>query len=233
MLSPFIGFVTGWMWVVSNIFTGATVWLGFAYYLTAVIPFLPAQVIASLLCLVFTGLNISGTKASSSLNNILVTIKLLVLLLFIVVATIQLNTANLQPFNPFGTGVIQGAYFIFFAFAGFARVAVVAEEVKDAKKNVPRAIILSLAISAFVYILVGFTAVGLAGATVLGNSNSPLAEAMLATGNIFVSRIVSFGALVATATVLLSSVWGVSRVLYSMARDNELPGAIGKAAPEV
>jgi APA family basic amino acid/polyamine antiporter len=93
------------------------------------------------------------------------------------------DSSNFASFNPLQLGVLSGAFYIFFAYGGFARVAVVAEEVKDAKRNVPRAILISLAISTIVYIFVGLVAVGLIGAPKLAESNSPLTEAIGATGN--------------------------------------------------
>ena len=228
MLSPFAGFVTGWMWAISNVFVGATVSLGFAYYFAAAAPAIPPRIVAAVLCLLLSGLNTVGVRYSTTVNNILVVLKLIILVFFIVFGATRIKTANLAPFSPFNPGVVHGAYFIFFAFSGFARVSIIAGEVREAAKNVPKAILLSLGISSIVYILVGFVAVGVAGAQTLGNSNSPLADAFKSTGDIFASRIVSFGALIATTTVLLTTIFGVSRMIYSMTENNELPLAMGK-----
>jgi basic amino acid/polyamine antiporter, APA family len=228
MISPFIGFMSGWMWAVSNTLAGAAVALGFSYYLTAAIPVLPLRPVAAVLCLAFTWLNYSGAKHSASVNNVMVVTKLAVLAFFVIVGALNIQSSNLAPFNPFSSGTIYGAYYIFFAFSGFARVTIVAGEVKDAARTVPRAIFLSLAISTAVYLLVGFVAVGLAGPLLLRNSSSPLAAAIEITGNTAASRIVSLGALVATATVLLTSILGVSRMLYAMTLKGQLPRALGK-----
>jgi APA family basic amino acid/polyamine antiporter len=107
-------------------------------------------------------------------------------------------------------------------------VAVAAEEVKDAKRNVPKAILLSLVISTVVYILVGIVAVGLAGSAELAASNSPLTVAIGATGSSLAMQIVSVGGLVATASVLLTSVLGVSRMAFSMARRKDMPQALSR-----
>ena len=126
-------------------------------------------------------------------------------------------------------GVFYGACYIFFAYGGFARVAVVAEEVKDAKRNVPKAILLSLAISTIVYMLVGVVAVGLIGAPKLSDPNSPaLTHAISTTGNATAVYIVSAGGLLATASVLLTSILGVSRVAYAMARRKDIPQTLSK-----
>jgi basic amino acid/polyamine antiporter, APA family len=140
--------------------------------------------------------------------------------------------ANLTLFNPLSPGVFLGAYFIFFAFGGFARVAVVAGEVKDAAKNVPKAILYSLAISSVLYVLVGFVAVGLAGPGLLAESMSPLSDAIAITGNRFAVGLISAGAMVATATVALSSIMGASRMAYAIAARGELPQVMHKLHPK-
>jgi APA family basic amino acid/polyamine antiporter len=232
VISPFSGFLAGWMWMVSNTFTGAAVSLGFAYYLTASFSDLPANVVAAVLCLAFTALNFFGARESARLNTILVVTKLLILVFFVIFGAINANTANFAPFEPFNEGVLYGAYFIFFAYTGFGRAAVVAEEVKDAKRNVPRALLLSLAVSTVIYVLVGIVAVGLVGASGLAGSNSPLAEAMSGTGSPLAVQIVSFGGLLATASVLLTAILGVSRMAYSMARRRDLPQVLAKLNPK-
>jgi APA family basic amino acid/polyamine antiporter len=228
VISPFSGFLAGWMWMVSNTFTGAAVSLGFAYYLTTAFPGLPANVVAAVLCLAFTALNFFGAHESARLNTILVVAKLLVLGFFVVFGAINANTTNFAPFEPLNAGVLYGAYFIFFAYTGFGRAAVVAEEVKDAKRNVPRALLLSLAVSTIIYVLVGIVAVGLVGSAELAGSNSPLAEAIGATGSPLAVQVVSFGGLLATASVLLTAILGVSRMAYSMARRRDMPKALAK-----
>jgi len=228
LISPFSGFLAGWMWILSNTFTGAAVSLGFAYYLTASFPGLPANVVAAVLCLAFTALNFFGARESARLNTILVVAKLLILLFFVVFGAINMNTTNFAPFEPFNAGVLYGAYFIFFAYTGFGRAAVVAEEVKDAKHNVPKALLLSLAVSTIIYVLVGIVAVGLVGSNALKGSNSPLAEAISATGSSLAVQVVSFGGLLATASVLLTAILGVSRMAYSMARRRDMPQVLAK-----
>ncbi|MGB9842695.1 MAG: APC family permease, partial [Candidatus Bathyarchaeales archaeon] len=144
LISPFAGFLAGWMWLLSNTFTGAAVALGFAYYFTAMLPALPSKVVAAVLCIAFTALNFVGARQSALLNNILVAAKVLILIFFIILGACYTSPANFAPFEPFNVGVLYGACFIFFAYIGFARVAVLAEEIKDAKRNVPRAMLLSL-----------------------------------------------------------------------------------------
>ncbi len=226
LVSPTAGFLSGWMWVVSNTFGGAAVSLGFAFYLHAAVPLLPVNVVAAVLCLAFTALNYYGVKQSALLNDVLVSVKLLILAFFVVFGLFFVSPANFAPFKPLDAGVFFGAYFIFFAYGGFARATIVAEEVKDAKRNVPKAVLLSLLISTVVYILVGVVAVGLVGASALEASSSPLATAMGVSGNSFAINLISAGGLVATASVLLTAILGVSRMMFSMSRRNDFPKAL-------
>ena len=228
LISPFAGFLTGWMWILSNTFAGAAVSLGFAHYLTALFPILPANWIAAILCIAFTMLNFFGIRQSALINNFLVAAKLLILAFFIILGLAYINPSNFTPFAPFQVGVFYGACYIFFAYGGFARVAVIAEEVKDAKRNVPKAILLSVIISTIVYILVGVVAIGLVGAPELANSNSPLTKAINITGNTAAAYIISIGGLLATASVLLTAILGVSRMAYAMARRKDIPQTLSK-----
>lgn len=232
LISPFAGFLSGWMWLLSNTFTGAAVSLGFSYYLTALFPVLEANWVAAILCIGFTALNFLGIRQSVILNNLLVATKLCILAFFLILGLGYMNPSNFVPFAPFEVGVVYGAYYIFFAYGGFARVAVIAEEVKDAKRNVPRAILLSLVISTIFYILVGVVAIGLVGASRLSLSDSPLTEATSATGSAAAVYIVSVGGLLATASVLLTSILGVSRVAYAMSRRKDLPQILSKLHPK-
>ena len=227
LVSPFAGFLSGWMWVISNMFGGAAVSLGFAYYLHAAAPDLPVTVVAAVLCLLFTALNFFGVRQSAWLNNVFVVVKLAILGFFVVFGLLFFKAGNFAPFAPFSVNVLFGAYFIFFAYGGFARATVVAEEVKEARRNVPRAVLLSLGISTVVYILVGVVAVGLIGANGL-NSSSPLASAIGVSGSSLAVQVISVGGLVATASVLLTAILGVSRMMFSMSRRSDLPKALSR-----
>ena len=232
LVSPFVGFLSGWMWILSNTFAGAAVSLGFAYYFTALFPVLPTNVVASIICIIFTALNYIGTRKSALLNNFLVGTKIVILIFFVIFGLGYINTANFSPFEPLQVGVLYGAYYMFFAYGGFARVAVVAEEIKDAKRNVPRAILISLLVSTIIYVLVGTVAIGLVGAPTLSNSNSPLNTAMSITGNTTGIYLISIGGMIATASVLLTQILGVSRVAYAMSKRRDMPQIFAKLHPK-
>ena len=107
-------------------------------------------------------------------------------------------------------------------------MAIVADEIEEPRKNVPRATLLSIFISTLIYLVVAVAAVGGAGARLLAGSGSPLADAMGSMGLGFGARLVALGGLAATGTVALASILGLSRLAQVMARDGELPAVIGR-----
>jgi APA family basic amino acid/polyamine antiporter len=229
-ISDFAGFLVGWAWLFSNVIGGATVAVGFGYYLSFFFPGLPKAVGIVGIVVLTVWIQILGTRESSLFNNVLGVVKVAVLLFFAAVIFGHFHPGNLRPLMPFGMkGIWAGAATIFFAYAGFARVAVVADEIEDPKRNVPRATLISIGVSTLIYLVVAVAAVGGAGAGLLARSNSPLADAMGSLGYRFGARLVAFGGLAATGTVLLAAVWGLSRLAQVMARDGELPAFVGRS----
>ncbi|MCZ7382616.1 MAG: APC family permease [Candidatus Methanoperedens sp.] len=224
LISPFAGFISGWLWILSNVVTGVVVSLGFASYLALFLPFpVNVNLVAALACLVVTFINYLGARDSSLVNDILVVIKLLILALFVAFGLGFVKSGNFSPFMPTGEiGIMQGATLIFFAYSGFARVTLISEEVKEPKKNIPRAIILALVVSTIVYMLVSFTAIGLVGYKELASSGSPLADAARSV-SANLTYFVSIGALVATFSVLLTTLLGLSRISFAMSSESDLP----------
>jgi len=232
MVSPYAGFLAGWMWILSNVFVGAAVSLGFAHYLVTLVPILSVNGVATALCLLFTLLNHVGVRQSAMINNVLVVSKILILVFFIALGLGFVDLKNFSPFAPNGVqGILEGTSLIFFAYFGYARVTTLAEEVKDASRTIPSAIFLALALSTALYVFIGFVAVGLVGSTTLSQSVSPLAEAISVTENSVAVLVVSLGALIATASVLLMTLLGVSRMAFAMARNKQLPMFLSRIHP--
>jgi basic amino acid/polyamine antiporter, APA family len=231
LIAPSVGFLAGWIWMISNLFGGAAVALSFAGYVAHLLPRISAKLVAALLCAALTALNYVGIRRSVRLNTVMVLVTILVLLIFSAVGAVHFNPAHFKPFFISWTGIFVGANYIFFAFTGFARVAVVAEEISEPRRVVPRAIGLALAISAALYVAVGLAALGLVPARLLAESSSPLAHAISSVGNPAFAYVVSVGAMFATAGVLLTAILGVSRMAYAMARDGDLPAALSRLHP--
>ena len=229
----FPGFVVGWMKSFDYIVGASAVSVGFAAYLTYFVG-IPSTtstliIIATLWPLFLMLLNVKGIKEASGTNNLLVVLKILALLIFIIVCAAALitrgNYSNYHPFFPQGfSGVMSGAAIIFFAFIGFNTIAVMAEEVKDPEKNVPKAILFAFAVCTLIYIGVSLVAVGVVNWQLLGSSGAPLEFALkTVTDNIFILQFVAISALFATTSVIMASIMGGSRALFAMARQGVLP----------
>jgi APA family basic amino acid/polyamine antiporter len=229
----FPGFVVGWMKSFDYIVGASAVSIGFAAYFAYFfnIPATTATlvIVGTVWPLVLMLLNVRGIQEASWTNNLLVALKILALLVFIFVGASALlasgNYSNYHPFFPQGfSGVMSGAAIIFFAFIGFNTIAVMAEEVKDPEKNVPRAILFAFAICTLIYIGVSVVAVGIVNWQILGASSAPLEFALkTVTNNMFVLQFVAISALFATTSVIMASIMGGSRALFAMARQGVLP----------
>lgn len=232
LLPPFWAFLTGFLWLVSNLVTGATVALGFSLYFSSIIPGIPVAPLAAVACIVATLLNYSGMKQSVATNNLLVAAKVLVLIFFAMAGFLFLKGANFAGIwaAPLGA-VLSGAAIIFFAYGGFGRITVFSEEVKDARHNVPMSIMLALAGATALYLLVSIAAVGL-GAAGKPSSGAFLASAIGTTGIPYAVLIVSLGALAATASVLLTTIMGISRMTFAMSRNDDAPKAFSDVDPK-
>ena len=229
----FPGFVIGWIKSFDYIVGSSAVSIGFASYFTYFLHIPPIQsiivTIAAVWPIILMMLNLKGMKEASGANLGLVVLKVTALVLFIVVGAYYLfynpNSSNYQPFFPNGIkGMLSGAAIIFFAFIGFNTVTMVAEEVKDPQKNVPKAVLLSFAVCTLLYIGVSLVAVGLVNWQILGQSTAPVELALShATNNFWLLEFVAISALFATTSVILSSIIGGSRALFSMSRQEVIP----------
>ncbi len=234
----FPGFVIGWIKSFDYIVGSSAVSIGFASYFTYFLhlPPIPSTIItiATVWPIILMFLNIKGMKEASGANTGLVVLKVSALIVFIITGVYYLilkgNLSNYYPFFPNGVnGMLSGAAIIFFAFIGFNTITMVAEEVKEPQENVPRAVLISFAVCTLLYIGVSLVAVGLVNWQVLGQSTAPLETALgLATNNFWILEFVAISALFATTSVILSSIIGGSRALFSMARQEVLPKVFSK-----
>src|SRR5438874_8070401 len=130
---------------------------------------------AAVIVLLITWLLMLGVRESARANNIMVAVKLLVLALFVIVGAMHINPANYKPFAPNGwTGIHQGAALVFFAYIGFDAISTAAEETKNPQRNLPRGILVGLAICTVIYVIVGAVLTGMARYDQLGVAD-PLA----------------------------------------------------------
>jgi basic amino acid/polyamine antiporter, APA family len=172
---------------------------------------------------------IAGVRQSARSNSVMVVTKIVVLLFFILVAFSAFDGDNFSPFAPNGiSGIENAAALIFFAYIGFDAVSTASEESKRPERDLPIAIVGSLVIATVIYILVAIAAVGALPADQLAGQDAPLAVALSEGAGIdWGADIVSFGALVAITSVVLTMLYGQTRVAFSMSRDGLFPERLG------
>ncbi|KTD18736.1 basic amino acid/polyamine antiporter, APA family [Legionella lansingensis] len=172
-----------------------------------------------------------GVKSSSRFNNTMVLIKLAVILLFIIIAIIEVKPYNWSPFMPFGwTGVVEGASLIFFAYIGFDAVSTAAEEAINPERDLPIGIVGSLLICTVLYMIVSGLLTGITNYSTL-NVASPISHALLLLGHRIVAGLVGVGAIAGLTTVMLVLYYGLTRVFLAMSRDGLLPAFFGMTNP--
>lgn len=186
---------------------------------------------------IVAGLLLLGTRESARINSILVVVKIVTLLLFVGYTLPYFDAANLSPFMPYGyaaqvdgdgiqRGVMAAAAIIFFAFYGFDAISTAAEETKRPARDLPIAIIGSMAVCTLIYMLVAATAVGAVPFLRFAGSPEPLALILRSIGQGGIAQVVATTAVVALPTVLLAFLYGQSRIFLAMARDGFLPQSL-------
>jgi APA family basic amino acid/polyamine antiporter len=187
---------------------------------------------AVVIVLAVAGVLILGVRESARANTIMVCIKLVIVSLFIVMAATGFNSDNLHPFSPHGfDGVVTAASVIFFAYIGFDAISTSGEEVKNPGRDLPIAIIGSLAVCTILYILVALTATGAVPADKIAGQDAPLAFVLRQLNFDWAATLISFGALVAITSVVLTILYGQTRITFAMCRDGLLPAGFAKLSP--
>jgi len=227
-LGPSWGFVAGWGFVVGKTASCAAMALTFAAYAVDGAGWVQ-RLVAVAAVLVLTTVNLLGITRTAALARVLVALTLLALLLLVVVIVWKQDSAGSQP-SPWRElssssplGVLQSAGLLFFAFAGYARIATLGEEVRDPGRTIPRAILLALAITAAVYAAVAICLLITLGADGIAATPTPLVEAARAVDAAWLGPVVRAGAVVASLGALLALVAGVGRTSLAMARHGDLP----------
>lgn len=231
MLGPWPGFLAGWGFMVGKTASAAAMALTFAAYLVPVAWQRPVGIAA---VIVLVGVNYFGVTRTAQLTRIIVTAVLAVLAL-VVLSNLTVATA-LPPIDGSGPGglygIAQSAGLLFFAFAGYARIATMGEEVRDPGRTIPRAIGYALAIVAVVYAVLGVTVLGVLDHQALAASRAPLADAVAAgpwAG--WLGPVVRVGGALAALGALLALFGGLGRTGLAMARNRDLPPALASVHP--
>jgi basic amino acid/polyamine antiporter, APA family len=233
-LGPWWGFTAGWGFVVGKTASCAAMALTFATYAVPG-PRWVQRAVAVAGVLGLTALNYRGVTRTALVTRVLVAASLTALA--VVVAGIVLGghttTANLNDWPGTGGayGILQAAGLLFFAFAGFARIATMGEEVREPERTIPRAIPLALLLAVGVYLVVGVAALLAAGPARLAGATAPLATAVQAAGVGALSPVVRVGATLASLGALLALIAGIGRTALAMARHRDLPTWLAAVHP--
>ena len=229
-LGEFWGYTAGWSFIVGKTASCAAMALTVGYYVWPG----HAHAVAVAAVVALTALNYTGIEKSALLTRVTVAVVLAVLAA-VVVVIFGFGDADASRLV-FGDdvsvgGVLQAAGLLFFAFAGYARIATLGEEVRDPARTIPRSIPIALGITLVIYAVVAVAALSDVGAAGLASATAPLAEAVGAAGFSGFEPVVRACAAVAALGSLLALILGVSRTTLAMARDRHLPHPLAAVHP--
>lgn len=257
-----VAFIIGWDLILEYALGAATVSVGWSGYFVSLLNDLGIHIPTALtaaagttpgvttyfnlpafiVVLLITWIISIGVTQTKRVNDTMVLIKLAVIILFIICTVWFIKPQNWHPFSPFGwysyhngtaAGIIPAASIAFFSFIGFDAVSSSAEETINPSKTLPRGIMLSLLISTVLYITMTLIMTGVVKYTVFAKFlNAPVLAVLHQTGQIWLSMIVSVGAILGMTTVILVQLYGQSRISYSMSRDGLFPEFFGHVNPK-
>jgi APA family basic amino acid/polyamine antiporter len=241
-LRPWLGFTAGWLFLAAKSASAATAALGFAGYLLEALGIAnPTALVATAFATVIAlGLVVlSGVRQSSRVNVVVVSLSLVALVTFVVCGAplAMRGGENLKPFLPDDPAAfLHAAALMFVAYTGYGRIATLGEEVREPRRTIPLAILVTLGVSAAVYVAVATVGVAAAGAGRMAEATSGTNGAIVAPLAIVaesfampgVARFVAVGAMAAMLGVLLNLVLGLSRVLLAMGRRGDMPAAAAR-----
>lgn len=232
MIGPWSGFFAGWSFVIGKTASCAAMALTFASYAAPAGWEKPVAVAA---VLVLAAVNTVGVTRTAALTKVIVVVVLAVLALVVVAASASgagsADNLVIDP-GPHGWyGVLQSAGLLFFAFAGYARIATMGEEVRDPRRTIPRAIVIALSLALLVYVAIALVSLAALGPERLAASSAPLAEVAAAGGWTWTAPVVRVGAAAASLGALLALVAGIGRTSLAMARTGDLPQWLSAVHP--
>lgn len=177
---------------------------------------------------------VRGIRESARATAAMAVLKIGVLILFCVIAFTAFKDGNLSPFAAQGVaGITSGASLAFFSYIGFDAVTTAGEEVKNPRRNIPAAILICIGVVTVLYCLVALAAIGALSADDV--ADKPAALSLIVdrvTGSALGGGIIAFGAVVAIASVVLTVMYGQTRILMSMSRDGLIPRVFERISPK-
>ncbi len=237
-LGGYIAFLNGWALIFGSVVACALYALGFAEHFNPLLDLVvkvspPVKFSAFAIALLLLLINIKGTKESGKTQNFFTITKVVMLIIFIGLCIPFFRPENFKPLAPFGfTGIISATALIYISFFGFELISSASEEIKNPKKTVPKAILLSLFIPTLIYVAVVLVSVGILDYQTLGTSAAPLvliAQKVLGSYGLL---FVLIAGLLSTISALNATVLAAARQTYAMGRDGYLPGKIFRLHPK-
>jgi len=231
-LGPWWGFAAGWCFVTGKTASCAAMALTFGAYVapgSGVV----RRLLGILAVVALTAVALRGIERTAQLTRWLVALSVGVLVLTVAILSTsgETDTGGLTVGEPDAYGVLQAAGLLFFAFAGYARIATLAEEVRDPARTIPRAIVTALAAVLLLYLAVAVSALLVAGPDALAVSSAPLRTAVELAGADWAKPLVTAGAVVASLGALLALLAGVARTALAMGRNRDLPSRLAAVDP--
>ena len=231
-LGPWWGFAAGWCFVTGKTASCAAMALTFGAYV-APDSGVVRRLLGILAVVALTAVTLRGIERTAQLTRWLVALSVGVLVLTVAILSTsgETETGGLTVGEPDAYGILQAAGLLFFAFAGYARIATLAEEVRDPARTIPRAIVTALAAVLLLYLAVAVSALVVAGPDALAVSSAPLRTAVELAGADWAKPLVTAGAVVASLGALLALLAGVARTALAMGRNRDLPSRLAAVDP--
>lgn len=241
-LNPALGFTAGWMFLSAKSASAATAALGFAGYVLQAFgqSGTTARIFLAIVAIgLATAVVSSGMRQSNRSNAVIVSVTLVALLVFVITGLPSALEGASQHFPTlFETegggvrGLLHATALMFVAYTGYGRIATLGEEIRDPRRSIPKAIILTLLATMSIYVTVAFVAVAAVGTRGMAEATltaaAPLEVVARGFGVPGVPWLVTAGAVTAMLGVLLNLLLGLSRVLLAMSRRGDVPRGLAR-----
>ncbi|MGU3500656.1 APC family permease [Mycobacterium sp. C31M] len=227
-----IGFLAGWSLLLDYLFLPMLNYLVIGLYLNAAVPSIPEWVIVVVTIMIVTVLNIIGIVSVARANAVIIAVQAVFIVMFLVMAVAAISGSGtvdvMAPFSGDGSAggmapVLAGAAILCLSFLGFDAVSTLSEEAKDAKRDVPRAIMLATLICGVLFIVLSYVSQLVFPSNVFADVDSGSLDVMLAAGGTFLSAFFTAAYVAGATGSALTSQASVARILFAMGRDGVLP----------
>jgi basic amino acid/polyamine antiporter, APA family len=212
-----LAFIIGFIVLLAGIIGTSAVALGFAGYFNSLFGFNNLIITAISIVILFLLINLNGIKKSMKINELFTLLSILGLVFIIALAIPKFGSVNYFDYTSI-KGIFKASSLIFFAYLGFDSIIQLSEETKNAKKNIPKALLMSIVISTIIYILVAFACISVINWQVLSASSSPLSDVANALLGSKAGLFLTIIALLSTSNTILLGLISRSRMIYGMSK---------------